>query len=299
MKAVGRKTFWLANGAVNLAILAVVMLLLTFAGFALWDSEEIHRKADKSRYEAYKPTVDNGGKTFKELQALNSDVIAWLHVYGTNIDYPVTQGRNNMKYVNTNAEGQYSLSGAIFLDYHNSPDFSDFNSIIYGHHMEKKTMFGEIGEFRNKEMFDAHRYGDLFYDGRNHGIEFFAYIHADAYDDKVFSAGVSRDKEGYLDGLLDMAIFKRDIGVTASDRIVLLSTCSETTTNGRDILVGKLSGVTFDNPFTNSQTDDETKPAGGLGGFLKQIRLINVILLLALLAIVAVILYRQKYRKGA
>ncbi|MCG4817374.1 class B sortase, partial [Collinsella aerofaciens] len=76
-----------------------------------------------------------GGLSFEQLKELNPEVFGWLTVYGTNIDYPVTQGKDNWKYVNTNALGEYSLSGAIFLDYTNRKDFQDFNSILYGHHM--------------------------------------------------------------------------------------------------------------------------------------------------------------------
>jgi len=132
------------------------------------------------------------------LQAINPEVFSWLTVYGTNIDYPVAQGQDNMKYVNTNAEGKYSLSGSIFLDYNNSKDFSDFNSILYGHHMQKKTMFGEIGSFSNQYFFDSHRYGNLYYGGKDHGIEFFAFIHTSAYDDTVFTPNVTdKNRQAY------------------------------------------------------------------------------------------------------
>ena len=137
------------------------MILLAFAGYALWDSNQIYQAADKSSYALYKPTETNEGKSFQELQAVNPEVFAWLTVYGTNIDYPVTQGHDNMKYVNTNAEGLYSLSGAIFLDCNNSRHFSDFNHIVYGHHMENKVMFGELADFANRAMFDAHRYDQV------------------------------------------------------------------------------------------------------------------------------------------
>jgi sortase B len=256
-EAISRKAIKITSSIVDYLVLMIIVLLLTYAGYALWDSNQIYRAADKSRYTAYKPTAANQGKSFKELQALNGEVFAWLSVYGTNIDYPVTQGKDNMKYVDTNAEGQYSLSGSIFLNCHNSSDFSDFNSILYGHHMAKKVMFGEIESFSNQGMFDSHRYGNLYFDGTDHGIEFFAFFHTDAYDDSVFTPNIKGDQRGvYLDGMLAKAEFIRDIGVTTEDRVILLTTCSSSSTNGRDILAGRITDEVFEDQTINMNTGD-------------------------------------------
>ena len=239
----GLQVIRVVNGIVDFAVLIVIVLVIAFAAYAIWDVQQIYREADKSNYTVYKPTAENEGKTFQELQLLNSEVIAWLTVYGTNIDYPVTQGRNNLKYVNTNAEGQHSISGAIFLDFQNSSDFSDFNSILFGHHMEKQKMFGDIGSFAEKNMFDTHKYGNLYYGDKDHGIVFFAFVNCDAYDKSVFTPNImgSEVQQIYLDGLLEKAMHRKDLGITIEDRIILLSTCSTDSTNGRDILIGKIT----------------------------------------------------------
>ena len=234
------------DSVVNFLLLLVVLTVFAFAAYALWDSGQVHRDADKSHYELYKPTAENKGKTFAELIGINHEVIAWLTVFDTSIDYPVTHTTDNMKYVNTNAEGRYSLSGSIFLDYRNSGDFSDFNNIVYGHNMDKRTMFGEVGEFADGDIFNTKRYGNLYFNGRNHGIEFFAFVHTDAYNGSVFWPNVPEGlRQEYLDSLLEDALHVRDIGVTTSDNLVLLSTCSPNSTNGRDILVGRLTDTVF------------------------------------------------------
>ena len=240
------------NSLVNFAMLLAVVLLFAIAIYALWDSEQLYGAARETNYTVYKPTTTNQGKTFTELQDINPEVIAWITVYGTHIDYPVSQARDNMKYVNTNAEGHYSLSGAIFLDCDNDRKFNDFNSILYGHHMQKKAMFGEIGSFIDKTVFDSHKYGNLFYQQQNHGVEFFAFLHVDAYDRSVYKPGVSRpDRQVYLDYLMGQAIFSRDIGVSIDDQIILLTTCSSSSTNGRDVLVGRISNRTFEDAFAD------------------------------------------------
>jgi len=298
VKKAGRKAVKVINHTVNLTVVTIVILLTAYAGYALWDANQLHRAADKSHYAKYKPTVKNEGRSFKELLALNEEVVAWLSVYGTNIDYPVTQGQNNMKYVDTNAEGQYSLSGSIFLDCNNSRRFNDFNSILYGHHMAKKVMFGEIGSFSEKSFFDTRRYGSLFFDEKEHGIEFFAYIHTDAYDTSVFAAGVKDDeRQEYLDNLLEGAIYKRDIGVTPEDRILLLSTCSSGSTNGRDVLIGRLTDETHEDPFLNTKANDAG--ADNRDGLVKEIYILNIPLAMLLIILITVVYHRRKNSKGA
>ena len=228
----GKTAIRLINGTVDMAVLTAILLLIVIGCYAMWDSNQVTQAASPARYEIYRPTAENGGLSFMELQAINPEVFAWLTVYGTNIDYPVVQGTDNMKYVNTNAEGRYSLSGAIFLDSAACQSFTDFSSIIYGHHMEKQTMFGEIGSFADRGYFEARQYGELYYDGREYGIEFFKFLHTDAYDGTVFKSKITerQDRERYLDRITEIAVHTRELQVTADDRIVLLSTCSETST---------------------------------------------------------------------
>ena len=278
------KVIRLANSAVDTATLIVILLLVVIGCYAMWDSKQVYQAADAARYEIYKPTAENGGLSFKELQAVNPEVFAWLTVYGTHIDYPVTQGPDNMKYINTNAQGQYSLSGAIFLDSRASKNFSDFSSILFGHHMEKSTMFGEIGSFADKDYFDARPYGALYYGGLEHGLEFFAFVHTDAYDDTVFRAKITGQaaRQAYLDLLLSKALHTRSAQVTANDRIVLLSTCSASSTNGRDILVGRITEKVYGDPFETNATDknDSAWKVDGLPGLWARIPLwIRIILL--------------------
>ena len=309
MKAevIGRKAIKIVSGLLSCIVLIIVVLLTAFAGYALWDSNQLHKAADKSNYAVYKPTQDNQGKSFQALQAVNPEVIAWLSVYGTNIDYPVTQGSSNMKYVNTSAEGLYSLSGSIFLDCRNSSDFSDFNSILYGHHMAKQVMFGEIGEFSDRETFDSHRYGNLYFDREDHGIEFFAFVHTDAYDSAVFTPGMQgAQREEYLDSLYARAVHQRDVDVTAEDRIILLSTCSSRSTNGRDILVGRITDEAYDDPSMTAAANGGSRQTdtGVPQGNEKKLPLLKLALvIIPLIVIIACCLLihnrrrRRKYEK--
>ncbi|MCL2107591.1 MAG: class B sortase [Oscillospiraceae bacterium] len=248
----GIRAIRLAHGAIDTAVLAAVLLLIVVGCYAVWDSKQVFDTASAAQYAAYKPTAEHETPSFSDLRAINPEVFAWLTVYGTNIDYPVVYSPDdNQKYVSTDAMGRYSMSGAIFLDRNCNPAFTDFSSILRGHHMEKRTMFGEIGFFAEKSYFDARQYGMLYYGGQAHGLEFFALVHADAYDGEIYRVGITGREESraYLNLLLARAINTRDIQVTADDKIVLLSTCSGASTNGRDLLVGKITDELREDPF--------------------------------------------------
>lgn len=239
--SVGKFLVRLIDSTVNIAVLTSFLLLFSYGCYVLWDSSQIFKAAYAGRYEVYKPTEDDG-KSFEELREINQEVICWLTVYGTYIDYPCTQGENNSKYVNTDVEGAYSLAGSIFLDCRNQKDFSDFTSIMYGHHMAKNAMFGDLENFQEKEFFDTHPYGNLYYDGKNHGIEFFAFLETDAYNSEIYNPSVEESKrQEYLEKVFQEALHRRETEVGVNDRLILLSTCTSGSTNGRHILVGKIS----------------------------------------------------------
>lgn len=252
----GRKIIKAADSIVNYTVLSLLVILVIFCCFTIWNQRYIATSATGS-FTQYKPTSENQ-LSFAELQDMNPDVLGWLTVYGTKIDYPLVQGKTNSTYINNDPTGAYALSGSIFLDYRNSKNFDDFNSIIFGHHMAESAMFGDLTNFNDTDYFDSHRYGNLYYAGTDHGIDFFAFIKADAYDDLLYTPAVSSDPAGqqaYIDHITTLASNYRQIDIQPGDQIVVLSTCSSDSTNGRELLIGKVTGEVFANPY-------ETEPAG-------------------------------------
>lgn len=249
----GRKVIRAISTWLNRALMVVLCIPLAAGCYALWDSHVVHERANVTQWQPYKPTEPEP-LSFWELQRINPEVRAWLSVYGTNIDYPVCQPtpKEEEKYLTTDAKGEYSLSGALYIDARDAGDFSDFATIVYGHHMENEVMFGSITSFASKEFFDEHRYGNLFVNDEDYGLEFFCYLDADAYDRSIYGRE-SREKskwKSYLDVLRKRSQHWRDgVELTADDHIVLLSTCSAGYTNARVILVGRICNERFKNPF--------------------------------------------------
>lgn len=254
-----RRLVRILDSVVNFIILSVFILLLALGAYAIWDAEQVYSQALES-YTQYKPDSPRDSLSFGELMAINDDVFGWIDIYGTGMDYPLVQGENNSTYINTTAKGEFALSGAIFLDYRNARDFSDFNSIIFGHHMDQGAMFGDITKFNDAAWFDTHPYGNLFYNGRDHGLEIFAYLAADAYDTTLYTPAMDERsmQTAYIDYLRELSVYWRDIGLSTEDHIVLLSTCSSGVTNGRELIAARITDQIYDDPDADGDPNNQT-----------------------------------------
>lgn len=237
----------LGDRLVSLLAGGLILLMLLYGGYSLWDTAMVYSGAFLSgELLAFKPASDdpNSNPTLTELQEINPDVRAWLTVYETNIDYPVVQGETDWDYINTDIYGEFALSGSIFLDSRNSPDFSDAYNIVYGHHMDNGGMFGDVVEFVNEDYFQAHPTGRLYLPQATYDITLFACVQTDAYDSMIYNPTPSdKDVGRLLAYIQDNAVQSRDIGVKESDQIIGLSTCAEAQTNGRVVIFGRLDRV--------------------------------------------------------
>ncbi len=198
------------------------------------------RKTDQ----AYEQAQETAGTfdEFREKTERNPDIIAWLKVDGTKIDTPVAQGADNVRYLTTDVEGNRSFTGCPFLDYRNSPEFTDVYSIIYGHHVEQHLMFGDLDLFRDPDFWKEERTGTLtLADGTAIGIRFFACVVTTSEDTRYFDPLRVRNnwEREFLDGLLTKAVYAGE-PIGEEDRILALSTCAVADSKERILLLGKL-----------------------------------------------------------
>lgn len=276
------------DAVIDMSVLITFLLLLLYGCYALWDSKQLHHAASSEQYQVYKPGEND--YSFEQLIKINPDVFGWLTVYGTKIDYPLVQGKDNEKYVFTDVTNQHSMSGSIFMDYRNARDFSDFNTIIFGHHMAESAMFGDLGNFLDKKYFDQRKYGNLYFDGKDHGIEFFAFMEVDAFDNGIFGTPVTGTdaQQTYLTNLLEKSKHLRSIEVTTDDQLVLLSTCTSSSTNGRHILVGRVTDQVF--PVPKEFADKEKEYLVGQESLLDKIKHLPIWLKVAFIFLFVVVL---------
>lgn len=162
------------------------------------------------------------------LREQNEDVIGWISIPDTPIDYPLMYSGDNEFYLNHTWEKERNFAGAIFLEQFCKTDLSDFHTIIYGHRMENDTMFTSLKYYDSQQYWEEHPYLYLS-DGTAHRYEIFSAYKAHVVSD-TYRLEMTEDdtKQLFLDHCIDSSVIETGIVPTANDRIVTLSTCDET-----------------------------------------------------------------------
>lgn len=196
-------------------------------------------KSDQKSSEWYELcTVD-----FSQLQATNKEAIAWLYVENNEtISYPIMYSGDNDKYLRTALDGSSAIAGSIFLEGDNTADFTDLHTLIYGHNMRNRSMFGSLREYKNDpDYYKDHQYFQVITPTKAYRYQIFAYSvvdpNADVYT--VYKGDLGDEKYGtFLESLKKGSLRDTGVDVTANDRVVTLSTC--TGQDDRFVVHGKL-----------------------------------------------------------
>lgn len=175
------------------------------------------------------------------LKSVSPNIVGWLYSPGTVIDYPVVQGEDNSYYLTHLADGSPNRNGCLFIDCDNAADFSDDNTILYGHHMQSGAMFASLVNYADQDYYEAHPYLYLVAEGVPYRIDVFS-----GYDAAVSDTAYSRSfatKHDFARWMRQVAAksdFQADLELTTDDRIVTLSTCAYSFDNARYVLHGRL-----------------------------------------------------------
>jgi len=237
---------FIAGGTILLTLAA---LALTAFAWQHWlDGQEPTAASEQTRTlpETASETAPPGPTMplmdFSALLAQNPDVIGRIVIEGIGLDYPIVQGKDNSYYLTHTAERKPDERGALFLDYRINGDFSDFKSIIYGHHKSNGEMFGKLKHLRRQETFDEVAEGVLYTPERTYRLEIFASaltLATSEFYHFVFLTPGSREE--HLAALLEQLVCYRDLGVTAEDRLLVLSTCSYEFKNARTVILARIA----------------------------------------------------------
>ena len=176
---------------------------------------------------------------FEELQAVNPDVYAWITVPGTEIDYPILQhASDNSYYLMHNIDGSYGYPGCIYTENLNSKDFTDNNTVIYGHNMKNGSMFAQLHKFEDPDFFHENREVLIYLpDEILHYTIFAAHIYDDRHLLYSFDFSDPDVYEKYLQSVFDTrdmsANIDKEMTVTKDDKIITLVTCIGSQPNNR------------------------------------------------------------------
>ena len=186
---------------------------------------------------------------FEVLQAQNPDIVGWIYCEDTVINYPILQGVDNQQYLRRLYDGTKSTLGSIFLDYRNLSDFTDLNSLVYGHNIRSGQMFASLSSYREQSYYEEHPQMWLLTPDRAYRIDLIAGLVVSSDSDLY---GIYSYPEELLEGL-EYAVSHStfDAGVTdlaAVERIVTLSTCSYEFDDARYVVIGTLNPVAYPEP---------------------------------------------------
>lgn len=196
---------------------------------------------------ALPPTDDPVVLSYRDMAREQPDLVGWLRIDGTVIDYPVMRSPQvPEKYLHLSYDETYSRAGTPFMLPISDPSVPNENIIIYAHHMKDGSMFGSLPLYETKEAFDAQPYieFDTLY-GRGlykivavfrtsiDAADEFSYYHYEWLDDEAMF-------DTYMRGVMANRLYDTGETATYGDRLLSLSTCDYQEPNGRLVVVAKL-----------------------------------------------------------
>ena len=177
---------------------------------------------------------------FEALGKLSGNMKAWLYLPDSVINYPVAQCEDNAYYLDHLADGTRNINGCLFLDCKNAEDFSDENSIIYGHHMKNGSMFGSLDRYESQDYYDAHPVIYLVTERDKYRIEIFsAYTTSKDSDAYTLRFSTKEEYQNWLIERIRKSDVETDVTPTTADRVITLSTCAYSFQGARFVVHGK------------------------------------------------------------
>lgn len=184
---------------------------------------------------------------YADLFSMNNDMAGWIRIKDTPIDYPVMYTPDTPDYyLKHNFYKESSVYGVPYIAEHCDPMEPSDNVIIYGHHMNNGSMFAELMKYENRDFYEQHKTVRFDTLTETAQYEVIAVFKTTVYDDKGFkfylfsNAKTEEEFMDYVEQCKELSVY--DTGVTAEygDKLLTLSTCEYSNTNGRLVVVAKM-----------------------------------------------------------
>lgn len=184
---------------------------------------------------------------YQLLYEKNPQIVGWIKIGDTIIDYPVMQTTDNEFYLNHNFDGEEDRNGCIFMDYQCNILKGDDNTILYGHHMKSGQMFGTLNKYSDKSYFDKHPTieFDTIYEKGEYQIVYVFRSKVYSEEEVTFkyyqfiNATSVQEFNSYMNEMSQLSIYDTGITTTYGDSLLTLSTCDYQETKGRFVIVAK------------------------------------------------------------
>ncbi len=234
-------------------ILIAALLTAGYSGYRIYSAMHAYQESEQE-YTVIRGEVMNSeikisdyrhDINWEKLQAINPDVVGWISMKDSTIDYPIVQGNDNVYYLNHLINGRESNAGTIFIDVNNSDPFNDRNTVLYGHHMlSDPKMFAELENYENQSYYDTHKTLIIETPDKVYELQVVAGIKTVGTGGYV-RLGFENDDAflNYVYSFTSRSTFTSDVSVAAGDRLILLSTCSYEQNDGRYALLCRINEI--------------------------------------------------------
>jgi len=235
----------------------MLLAVMGYSGYRLWDiySNRASEVTVRNQMLVYRPTIPHSDDTPAQqsdpvvnqsiinLQYNHQSSVGWLSIPNTWVDHPFVQGQDNSFYLHRDINHNALHAGTIFMDYRNCYNFSDFNTLIYGHNMNNGSMFGTLPYFTNQSFFEENNVGYVFLPYQTYELQIFAVAIIRPYDRIIYGQNfeTTESREYFIDYVRRIALHYQDIDVTKEDRFVTLSTCRNDAANYRLVVIGVIA----------------------------------------------------------
>ena len=236
------------GGVLSNLILAVAIVVFCVSGFQLIRIGKGYLDG-RSEYEKVRdvaltnPDEQEGFRVdFEELMKINPDTVGWIRFYPepSQISYPIVQGEDNERYLHETFSANENTLGAIFLNVDNSADYSDKNTIIYGHRMRDGSMFRHLQDYEDESFWKDNPYFYIYTpDGKEIAYHIYSYAVVNAVSDTYLTEfGDDESYQEFLDMTMETSEYDTGVEVDAEDTIVTLSTCTSASDEHRFVVRG-------------------------------------------------------------
>ncbi len=187
------------------------------------------------------PEVSPINVDFDALKATSADAVGWIYQPDTVINYPIAHTDNNFYYLDHILGGESNGNGTPFIDTLCAGDFSNKNTLIYGHNMNDGSMFASLRNYRDAAYYPEHPVLYISTPEKNYRLELFTGFVTEA-DSDAYAFQFDEDEQfmHYVETMKAQSTFQSDVTVAADDKLVLLSTCTYEFDDARYVVIGKL-----------------------------------------------------------
>ncbi|CAM4126989.1 SrtB family sortase [Staphylococcus schweitzeri] len=180
---------------------------------------------------------------FEELEKINKDIVGWIKLPGTSLNYPVLQGKTNHDYLNLDFEREHRRKGSIFMDFRNTLQTLNYNTILYGHHVGDNTMFDVLEDYLKQPFFEKHKTIEFDNKYGKYQLQVFSAYKTTTKDNYIRTTfDNEQDYQRFLDETKRKSVIKSDVNISVKDKIMTLSTCEDaySETAKRIVVVAKI-----------------------------------------------------------